>query len=65
MKLINIKTVLLLSDGSLCFSSKNYLNSKQILVYKKDNKNFNFNKKKTIKKTYSEFSSEYKKKYLI
>jgi len=65
MTLINIKTVLLLSDGSLCFSSKNYLNSKQILAYEKDNKNFNFNKKKVVKETHSGFSSEYKKKYLI
>lgn len=65
MKLINIKTISILSDGSLYFSFKPYLNFKQLSVFEKDNKNFNLNKKNRIKETHSEFSSEYKKKYLI
>ena len=65
MVLVNIKTISILSDGSLSFSSKSYLNSKQLLVHEKDHKNFYFNKKKKLKEVHSDFSSKYKKKYLI
>jgi len=65
MQLINLKVINILSDGSLNFSYKCFLNSKQFLVYEKDNKNLNLNKKKAVKKINSEFSSGYKKKYLF
>jgi hypothetical protein len=64
MKLINCKTISLLSDGSLNVSFKGFLNNKQFIVNEKDNKNFYLNKKKVVKKVNSEFSSKYKKKYL-
>lgn len=65
MKLVTFKVLEILSDGSLNFSYKCFLNSKQLLVYEKDNKNFNLNKKKNVKELHSEFYSEYKKRYLI
>jgi len=65
MKLINFKILFLLSDGSLNFSYKYFLNTKQFLVYEKDNKNLTLNKKKSAKKLHSELYSEYKKQYLI
>lgn len=65
MKLINHKVLCIFSDGSLSFSSKSFLNSRQLLIFDKDNRNFILNKKKNIKKLHSEFFSEYKKKFLI
>jgi len=65
MKLVSLKVLDILSDGSLNFTYKCFLNSNQLLVYEKDNKNFSLNKKKSVKEFHSEFYSEYKKRYLI
>jgi len=65
MKSVKLKVLNILSDGSLNFSSKCFINSKQLLVFEKDNKNLNVNKKKDVKEMSFESHSEYKKKYLI
>ena len=65
MKLIKSKVINISSDGSLNFFYNSFLNSKQLLVFEKDNKNFILNKKKVVKKIQSEYYSKYKKKYLI
>lgn len=65
MKSIKCRVIQLSSDGSLNFCYKSFLNSKQLLVFEKDNKNFILNKKKVVTKIQSESHSEYKKKYLI
>lgn len=65
MKLSSCKIINLLSNGSITLSSKGFLNNKQFVVTEKDHKNFYLNKKKVVKNNYSDFSSEYKNKYLI
>lgn len=64
MKAVYYKVINILSNGSLSFSFKSALNSRQLLINEKDNKNFHINKKKVVKEVYHELSSEYKKKYL-
>lgn len=62
-KFVTLKVLKILSDGSLSF---NYiLNSKQLLLNEKDNKNFNLNKKMSFSKIQVNEFSNYKKKYLV
>lgn len=65
MKLIKIKSALVFSNGSLDFSNTNFTKFKQFHFYEKDHKNFFFNKKEKFTKIKSDYSSTYKKKYLI
>jgi len=58
MKLIKCRALTLSSDGSLNFCYKFFSNSKQLLVFEKDNKNFIFNKKEVVTKIQSESHSE-------
>ena len=64
MKKIQSKHLIVFSDGTLNFSSKNLLSYKQILFSEKDHKNFSINKKtKTRLKTKSNYLKDFKNKY--
>jgi hypothetical protein len=65
MKYLQLKTVNILSDGSLNFSFKCFTNNKQLLDFEKDNKSLSINNKKKSKIINFESHSKYKKKYLI
>ena len=65
MKLIEIKTIQIVSNGCLYFFSTNFTHNKQFIFHQKDQKNFHLNKKKINK---NEIGSEdffgYKNKFL-
>ena len=65
IKPIKNKIIKVLSDGSLNLSFNYLLNSKQIKINKKDNKNFILNKKLLINTSDTKEFLNYKKKYLI
>lgn len=59
------KAIKILTNGSLNLSFTYFLNSKQVLVNEKDNKNFLLNKKQIVYKIQSKEFYQYKKKYLV
>lgn len=60
------RTIIVFSDGSLCFSSEleTGLTNKLVVFQKHDDKNFILNQKKDKKNVESKYSSSYKRKYL-
>ena len=62
----SFKSINISSNGSLyfCHNSEPALNGKVIIFQKQDDKNFNFNEKKSKGNLDSKHSSYYKKKYL-
>ena len=66
MKTIQQKIIVISSDGSKTFNFLSALNKKQIKIYRKDNKNFYYNKKQN-KNIISQQDKifKYKKKYFI
>ena len=64
MKIIQYKSLVVFSDGTLKFSSNSSKNYLQILFSEKDHKNFLINKKvKTYSKTKSNYLKEFRNKY--
>jgi len=60
-----MRIVEILSNGSLNFTFKKFFNSKQFLIYEKDNKNLSLNKKPLAKShTKLNYSFIYRKKYI-
>ena len=65
MSLSKRKYVQILSDGSLNFSYNNAFKFTNCILYEKDNRNFHLNKKQKVSTVQTEFSSSYKKSYVI
>ena len=60
------KSISVSSNGSLyfCYKTETFLDGKFINIQKRDDKNFNFNQKKSVDKIESRYSFYYKKRYL-
>lgn len=65
MQFVKFLTIQIFSNGTLCFFKRNFLQFEQIMLLKKDLKNFEFYKKfLVINRQKLKYSFNYKNKYL-